>query len=103
MDDRRRHQRAGVPGEVADASEELGGSAMLVDVSEGGLRLMVEGPVPLGTEVQLRLEFVDCDVPIQVLAQVVWCRQSPPYEVGVRFLELEPEHRHRLSGLVGPN
>ena len=106
MSERRRHRRSTeVSGRVTELENEdtSDKSPLLIDLSEGGLRLVVEDPLDVGTKIRLQLEVVDCEVPIHATAQVVWCRQSPPYEVGVRFIDLDPEQRHNLERLASQN
>jgi len=76
--------------------------ALLVDVSNGGLRLAVEGPVPCGTEVRLRLDFGNAVI-VHATARVVWCRPCAPYEVSTELLDLQPEQWHALERMVHPN
>ncbi|MBX3469438.1 MAG: PilZ domain-containing protein [Planctomycetes bacterium] len=84
------------------------------NLSKGGM--LFTGPIP-GPEwlprlgegrilIGLNLVVPDGSRPIKALASLRWCRPSPehrpgqlhpPYDLGVQFEQLEPEHRSNLS------
>ena len=85
------------------------GSAQLSvtkDLSSNGARLTTEQLLPAGIPLQIALQLPDEAQPVHFTAEVVW---SEPYEVevkaerqrmietGVRFAEIAPRDRERVS------
>ena len=73
-------------------------SLELQDVSPGGLRLVTDAAEIPGASVTLQLTFGSDEV-IEVSGQVIWARQSAPYEVGVSFVDLDAERTAMLHRL----
>lgn len=76
-------------GEGEGHREGASGNIELVDLSDGGMKLRVEGPLPVeGSIVQLRIPISGITVALPVIAQIKWARkvQSKLYNVGLQFL-----------------
>ena len=65
------------------------GCSGIVNIAIGGIRLMLTAIEKPGTRVRLRIALEQQGQPIDVTGQVVWARTAPPYEAGVRFLEVD--------------
>jgi hypothetical protein len=91
--DRRGDVRRGgdpVPVWLLDAAGEVAGRAVVLDRSERGLRLAVDGPHPVGTVLRIWPLDPPPDVP-PVEAEVRWCRRGGlRNEVGCRFIAPPP-------------
>ena len=91
-----------------------GATAILRNLSEGGLFVESERPIDPGTTLQLELDPGNAETPIALEGEVVWCRELPnldgPAGFGVRFRNLEAEEfaalirviEGVLRDLVGP-
>lgn len=84
-----------------------------IDVSLGGVRIYSDEPMKVGE--LLKLEFFIKDAPpVTYTAEVVWIERikqnqgdggSPPparFDVGLKFLHLEPGALKALLGVLGP-
>jgi len=71
--------------------------AEVLDVSLGGFRCRVLGPVAWG--IGDRIHFVVCSPmgPVKGDAQITWARDK---EFGLRFVALKPMHQQRLASLI---
>jgi type IV pilus assembly protein PilZ len=91
-----------------------GATAILRNLSEGGLFVESQRPLDPGTPLQLELDPGDGETAIALEGVVVWCRELPnldgPAGFGVRFRNLEAEEfaalirviERVLRELVGP-
>jgi hypothetical protein len=77
-----------------------------VDVSLGGVRIFSDDPMRVGE--LLKMEFFLADVPpVTYTAEVVWIEQLPAgsparFDVGLKFIQLEPEALSLLARVLGP-
>jgi hypothetical protein len=81
-----------------------------IDVSLGGVRIYSDEPMKVGE--LLKMEFFTKDTPpVTYTAEVVWIEPikapagSPPparFDVGLKFLHLEPSALKALLGVLGP-
>ncbi len=75
-------------------SQQLPGyQALAKDLSEGGMKLDLSGPLEPGTDLELKIETNRADWPwLDVIARVMWCRQKSRggYEAGLAFLPMHP-------------
>jgi uncharacterized protein (TIGR02266 family) len=82
------------------ASHELGSAK---EISEGGLFLVTERPIAVGTPLHLRL-IGDRGEVVEVEGAVVWSRLpgqgDPPPGIGVEFLDLDEKQREAVAYLV---
>lgn len=66
------------------------------NISMGGIQFSVPEQVETGTQIDLAVNFPDTDETINVVGEVVWCREGSPVVLGVRFQSLEGESRDVL-------
>lgn len=68
----------------------------IVNIGLGGIRLSLSGGEKPGSRVQLQITVDPEEQPIDVLGQVVWARTAPPFEAGIRFLEVDATRLRRV-------
>jgi len=74
-------------------------------ISEMGIFIRSDNPMPIGTRLELRCT-PDGQTPIEVLGDVTWINPYRPFGdnlnpgMGVRFRDLSPELRERIVALV---
>jgi hypothetical protein len=77
-----------------------------VDISLGGVRIFSDESMKIGE--LLKMEFFLQDVtPVTYTAEVVWIEALPPeapahYDVGLKFIQLEPAAIDLLMSVLGP-
>ena len=77
-----------------------------VDLSLGGVRIFSDEPAKIGD--LLKLEFFVTDAPaVTYTAEVVWVVKLPadapaPYDLGLKFIQLEPPAMRLLMTVLGP-
>ena len=72
---------------------------VIKDLSQGGIRFVVNERFSPGTTLELELVLPDGTSPIQAQTAVVWCARVQghgPYEVGCRFTQIDPVDRGKL-------
>ena len=78
------------------------GKSLTKNVGGGGIRLIAEQPLEVGTRLEIILSVPDRPEPIRCLGEVVWSAPVAPArsgqllsetEVGIRFLELDSKDR----------
>jgi type IV pilus assembly protein PilZ len=75
------------------------------NISEMGIFIRSDNPLPIGTTLQLRFA-PDGQEPIELTGEVTWVNPYRPFGdnlnpgMGVRFRELSPELRERIVSLV---
>ena len=76
--------------------------ATLLDLSAGGARVGLDGPVPLGAAMRLQVETGQPPLSVSLLSTVVRChrRESGGFDVGVQWVALTPEQRVQLTRFV---
>ena len=83
--------------------------AVAVDVSEGGMGLNIDRPLPIGTVVRVHFELVNDAAahanrrrPFRMDARVCHCtmRGKELYFIGVRFTRISPEDRDFLAAYI---
>jgi hypothetical protein len=77
---------------------------LVKDISLGGLRALSDDPQKLGARLELELVFTAGE-PATCLAEVVWVETLAPgapakYEMGLRFVQVEPEDLERISAVL---
>jgi hypothetical protein len=96
-DQRRQHLRADFELEVDILSpEELVGVATS-NIGPGGLALVINEPIPVGTDVELSIKVEQRPVPLLARAKVVY---SKPPKIGVMFTNLIQSDRELLEGIA---
>jgi hypothetical protein len=77
-----------------------------VDLSLGGVRIYSDEELRVGE--LLKMEFFLPEVPpVTYTAEVVWIERLPPeapakFDVGLKFIQLEPEAARLLVQVLGP-
>jgi hypothetical protein len=77
-----------------------------IDISLGGVRIYSDDKLRVGE--LLKMEFFLPDVePVTYTAEVVWIEPLPPgsparFDVGLKFIQLEPGAINLLMGVLGP-
>ena len=77
----------------------------ITNISEMGIFIRSDNPLPVGTSLELRFA-PDGQTPIELLGDVTWINAYRPFGdnlnpgMGVRFRELGPEMRERIVELV---
>lgn len=76
--------------------------ATLVDLSAGGARMVLDGPVPLGAALRLHVVSEEPPLTVSVLGTTVRSmrRDTGGFDVGVQFVALATEQRVALTRFV---
>lgn len=103
--DRRKYHRARASILVRPAGPLARVAPRLVhDISIGGLRAAADEAQKVGARLEMELLFPDGGS-ATCLAEVVWCEPQPEgsrgrFEVGLRFVEVEPEDLERIAKVL---
>jgi type IV pilus assembly protein PilZ len=102
--ERRRHERYRVHVQVEYGSGDNFLFSYLTNISEMGIFIRSDAPLPVGTELLLRFGTGAGDR-FELEGQVVWINPVKPHGninpgMGVRFRQLTPELRERVVDLV---
>jgi hypothetical protein len=98
--ERRLHPRKDLDARI-DYSGQNGVQCLsLIDISFGGMRLLMDQPEKPGTKIRLTLQFSTSSLTSIISGQVVWARQLAPYEIGIRFLSLDANFVHLVHRLL---
>jgi len=81
------------------------GGCLAQDISEGGIRIMLNEFVPLNTEVAFQLKFGEKSQVVELKGHVVWIQQAPyseRYHVGLEFDQTTffPKSKERIHKYV---
>ena len=68
----------------------------VVDVTEQGVRLQVDGAFRAGEELQLEFTLTDVDA-VACAIKVTHCRTP---EIGAAIVQIAPDHQRRLSSFI---
>lgn len=104
--DRRRDRRIQAPLYWRPAGIQLLAQRKPIDVSLGGVRIYSDEDLRVGQ--LLKMEFFLPDVtPVTYTAEVVWIESLPKgapakYDVGLKFIQLEPAALRLLMTVLGP-
>jgi len=69
------------------------------DIGGGGICLQAEEHLPVGSDVQVYINFPKISQPIPAMAKVVWTkpsRRKGSYEVGMEFVDIEHIYRDAI-------
>jgi type IV pilus assembly protein PilZ len=105
LQDRRAHERVSTWLQVDITSGDTFLFAYITNISEMGIFVRSENPLPVGTVLRLRFS-PEHEPPLELPGVVVWINpmrpdgDNPNPGMGVRFLDLEPEQRERLVAMV---
>ena len=72
----------------------------IVDIGLDGICLRVPALEPVGTVVDLCLQFPDTEDTIETRGEVMWASEEPQRRIGVRFLELTKQDRAVLRKVI---
>lgn len=103
--ERREHQRFDTSIAVDYASGETFLFAYLQNISEMGIFIRTDHPARVGTRLRLRFQVEDGD-PLTLDGEVTWINPLREHGdnlnpgMGVRFIELTPDKREEVVGLV---
>jgi type IV pilus assembly protein PilZ len=103
--DRRHHERLETRIQVDYRSGETFLFSYIQNISEMGIFIRSNEPLPVGTQLDLRFH-PDGEEPLELAGEVVWVNPIRPIGeninpgMGVRFESLTPEARERLVDLV---
>lgn len=103
--DRRRHRRydASISVDFSDGDNFL--FAYIENISEMGIFIRTEDPLPVGTELSLRFG-PNGDEPLELEGEVMWVNplkplgDNPNPGMGVKFRNLSPDQRERVVEVV---
>ena len=73
--------------------------ASALNISEGGICLMMRSPCEIGEFLELELSLNDAEKNIKVIAEIVWAHWSSfgGFESGLRFKEISGEDRELIG------
>src|SRR6185312_3272044 len=75
-----------------------------VNLSKGGIFLESKTPLPIGTDVQLRLEVPDAGGAFDLVGQVAWVRQASPDGLpdgmGIQLRDLDERYGETIDRMV---
>jgi len=81
--------------------------AYITDISAMGIFVQTNQPEPAGTRINLRFTPPGLDETLELEGEVIWINPYRPGDrenlnpgMGIRFLDLTPAHRERLTELV---
>ena len=96
-DQRRHHLRAHADLEVDILSPDELASLATSSVGAGGLAIVIDEDIPVGTDLELSIKVPQRKVPLLTKAQVVY--RKPPH-LGVAFTDLIQSDRELLEGIA---
>lgn len=75
------------------------------DISGGGMRLLLEEELPVGTLLKVTFELLMGQEKIELDAKVIWLNHIPddaiyPYEAGIEFINVDVATRIKISNCV---
>jgi type IV pilus assembly protein PilZ len=103
--ERRRYERFDTSISVDYSSGETFLFSYIQNISEMGIFIRSDSPLPIGTVLELKFA-PDGEVPMELLGEVTWINPYRPFGdnlnpgMGVRFRELSADLRERIVALV---
>ena len=73
------------------------------DISMGGMRVLSDDFLPLGTSLVLEVTMGDTPRIVNAVAEVVWAQRMPHaerYQLGLRFSELDESYHQEINEYV---
>jgi type IV pilus assembly protein PilZ len=105
--ERRQFERVLVDLEVDYRADDTFLFAYITDISAMGIFVQTQSPEPIGTRLNLRFNVPGQRDPFELEGEVLWINPYRPGDrenlnpgMGIRFLDLEPAERERLTELV---
>lgn len=77
--------------------------ALTRDISEGGVRLVVDEYIPTASKLTLIISFPFRDKKIKALGKIVWARrhsEMPIYDVGIEFISTTKSTKRDIADFV---
>ncbi len=101
-DSRRAHPRLTVSLMVRGSGRANREAAEAIDLSVGGLALVLPEAIPVGAQAELTIDVPGSNIPVNVLGEVVdrIVQRGSDWEVGVRFLEMDPSDARLIEAYV---
>ncbi len=104
-DDRRKSKRAVTKIEILFKELASFIKVYMLDVSNGGVFIKTDTPLPLDTPVFLRLKLPGDDEYLEIQGRVVWNnptrrKNSFPRGMGIQFIEMSDQHAERIKSFV---
>ena len=102
-EDRRQHPRVDTNIEIIFREAGSLIRSYMVNVSNGGLFIKTEHPLPLDAQIGMRVTLPDDDEAMEIRGKVVWTNaksKSFPQGMGVQFTEIAPAHKEKIRVFV---
>lgn len=104
MAERRRCPRYEVVLKLRYDTEEAFGDTVIQSLSSGGLYLATPTPFNVGSQFAVVIDLPEKEAWIKGTCEVVWVNEIDterfPKGMGVRFVDMAPEHRSRLEAYL---
>lgn len=104
--DRRGYRRHAVRLLIDYETKDSFRSDYTADISGGGLFIQTQLPLPVGTEMELKIAFPRIPRLIEVKGAVVWINEHPaddkPPGMGIKFIDLKAEDARFIDNLALP-
>ena len=99
-EDRRQYPRYEVTAYVDYTGSEVLLYHRIENISLGGICIQSNNVEPLGTVVDLVLNFPDLQASVAAQGEVVWINQEEPTDMGIRFLDLDEQRKDVLRKYI---
>jgi uncharacterized protein (TIGR02266 family) len=99
----RRHPRVQIHATVDYTAENLVLDNKVENVSMGGVCIRTTRPEPVGTPVEVTLNFLTAHEEAQVEGEVIWTQAAKECRMGIRFNPLSDEQKARFNRLIYHN
>jgi uncharacterized protein (TIGR02266 family) len=70
------------------------------NISLGGICIQTTTVEPVGTVVDLVVNFPELETQLAVRGEVVWVNREPPMDMGIRYIDLDDERRETLRQYI---
>jgi len=107
--DERRHWprlRAYTPIKYRFMKESRFDCGITCDISEGGVGLLLDEPIPCGICLYFQIKLHNCPQPAYGIARVAWTAKdnfSEKYRAGLEFIEISSDSRSEIAAFVKGN
>ncbi len=98
--EQRKHPRYEVTAYVDYAGSEVLLYHRIENISMGGICIQTASLEDRGTVVDLVINFPDLDTSLSIQGEVVWANQEHPMDMGIRYINLDEEHRETLRKYI---
>lgn len=68
------------------------------NISGGGIGLILDKPIALGTRLKTLIYFPNDAKPIEIISKVVWCQPKTrnSFSIGIKHIRIKPKDRERF-------